>query len=95
MATLVYVDRSARDGARVLNALQLLKQGIGELYALDGTRAQAIGTSQAAMQAVFGTDTASSAQALSDRMSAWLAAQASLSTLHDLIDATIDGDPPA
>ena len=99
MATLVYVDKSKALGQRTISAVRLINQGIYELMALNGTRAEVIGVSQAAMANAFGTDSNASAQALSDRM-AYIAANFASKTglfgnLDDLISATIDGTPPA
>lgn len=98
MATLVYLDKTKPLGARTLAALRLINQGFHELQALEGTRAQLIGASQAAMANGFGADSNASAQALSDRM-AYVAANFASKTglfgnLDDLISATIDGSAP-
>jgi hypothetical protein len=98
MATLVYVDKSKALGQRTISAVRLINQGIYELMALNGTRAEVIAVSQAAMANAFGTDSNASAQALSDRISAVVTkfngATEFAVNLRDLLNATIDGSAP-
>lgn len=96
MASLVYIDRSKTLGRETLNALKLISQGLAELKKVDGPRAQLIGVGDGAvsMQHSFGTDSPASAQALSDRIAAYLAQSDTNFVLHDLTDATIDGSAP-
>ena len=95
MANIIKIAPSNSTGSRVVSALDQVRQGVGTLRELDGLRANAIGTSQAEMKAVFGTTTTNDAQGLSDRWSALLtamydpndAAYSHLGLLRDLIDA--------
>ena len=96
MADPVYMDRTKALARDTLNALSLLRQGVAELKKVDGPRAQLIGIGDGAvsMQHSFGTDTAASAQALSDRIAAYLAQIETDYVFLDLINATIDGSAP-
>ena len=96
MASLVYIDRSKTLGRETLNALKLMQQALAELKKVDGSRAQLIGVGDGAvsMQHSFGTDTPASAQALSDRINAFLVQTETNYTMLDLINATIDGSAP-
>ena len=95
MATLTYIDKTKKLGAEVLAARDLVLQGFSEFYRLNGIRAQLIGTSQAAMKEGFGVNSNSEAQALSDRMAAFETHHESAAAINDLLDAMIDGSPPA
>jgi hypothetical protein len=95
MANIIKIAPTNSTGSRVITAIDQMRQGIGTLRELDGLRANAIGTSQAEMQAVFGTATSSDAQGLSDRWGALLdalynpnnTAYAHFSLLRDMIEA--------
>lgn len=99
MADIVYIQTSNPNGAKVLNALRKIQEGIGELNQLDGLRANSIGSSQAVMATNFGTADNTQAQILSDRLSSvtswyageipgWMTTPADArSVLRDLLDA--------
>jgi hypothetical protein len=67
MATIIQIAPNNAYGAAVVNAAAKLREAFGTLQELDGLRAEAIGSSQAQMQEIFGALSASDAQALNDR----------------------------
>jgi hypothetical protein len=98
MADIVYISTTNQNGAAVMSALNQIASGIYALQKLDGLRANSIGTSAATLAANFGVSTDAQAQALSDRIDAFLQAYESnppqwLSTsdpyvlLRDLLEA--------
>lgn len=74
MAQLVHLDRTVAQGLEVYSALTQIRNGLGKLEELDGLRAEAIGQSATIFAAVFGTNDATEAQALSDRWATLLSA---------------------
>jgi hypothetical protein len=91
MASIVTVSGATPESSQLLNAVNNIRAGIGMLQALRGRSTQCIAVSQAKYQAVFGTDTTGSAQALHDRLENLLTAYegGTLTTLSDLIDALL------
>ena len=89
MADFVNVARGPSNANQIVAAIQQLRAGLGTLKELNGLRAQAIGESQAKMQAVFNVSTAAEAQILSDRWSALIAAAdgGTITVLTDFVDA--------
>lgn len=67
MALIANIDATNPNGKQVLEAINLLRLGFSKLYALNGLRAESLGTGQAAMAANFGVSANDQAQALSDR----------------------------
>jgi len=72
MANLVKIDRANTNGAKVLNALEKIREGIGILKQIDGQRAQAIAVSVTEFDTMFGV-TSANGNELSDRIAAFLA----------------------
>lgn len=94
MAELVHINRSVAAGLEVYSALTQIRNGIGKLEELEGLKNEAIGVSQGTMQSVFGTNTTTEAQILSDRWGAFLAAwndgnNAEFAKLRDLVNAFV------
>lgn len=94
MASFVHINTSVPNGAKMYSSIQVLRDHIGVLESLSGLVNEAIGKSQADMQAVFGTNTPEEAQALADRVGAFIAAfndmsNAEMAKLRDLLNATI------
>jgi hypothetical protein len=95
MANIIKIAASNSTGSRVITAIDQMRQGVGTLRELDGLRANAMGSGQVEMKAVFGTATNDDAQGLSDRWSALLAAMydpnhaayGHFGLLRDLIEA--------
>lgn len=90
MATIIKVNRTVPNGAKVYNALNQILNGLGTLQELDNLRADAIGTSQTVMSEVFGLYSDADAQALNDRWIALIAAyedsgNAEFAKLRDLL----------
>lgn len=73
MASIVYLNSSNPNGARVLAALRQVKAALGDLEELDGLRANSIGISAATVASNFGVQDNTQAQTFSDRMSAVIA----------------------
>lgn len=95
MATLVYIDRQARLGRRVQEALDDIRTGIGVLQELNGLRAEAIGSGAPTMGSAFGIADNDQAQDFSNRWDALLAAYGDAANpeffkLRDLLNATFD-----
>lgn len=95
MAVLTYVDNSNKNGAELLQALELIRRGFATLKKLDGMRAECIAGGQATMASVFGVADNSQAQAVSDRWGALLAAfdnsgNTEYAKLRDFLNATIE-----
>lgn len=93
MALIVYVNNTNQNGARVLAAMNQIREGLGTLQEYDGLRLESIGAGQATMAANFGVADNSQAQALSDRWGALLAAyedggNAEFAKLRDMVNAT-------
>ena len=99
MASFVHINTNKVDGTQVISALQQISNGLGTLQELEGRRAEAIATSQAEMQSIFGTSTPEEAQVLSDRWAALLlaldgtvpewAAADPFALLRDIINQTV------
>jgi len=95
MAAILKINPDNPTGIRVLNAVLQIRDGVGILREYDGVRANAIGTSQAEMAAVFGAASNGDAQGLSDRWGALLdalynpgnAAYTHFALLRDMIEA--------
>lgn len=73
MASIVYINSSNPNGARVLSALRQVKAALGDLEEMDGLRANSIGISAATVTSNFGVQDDAQAQIFSDRMSAFIA----------------------
>lgn len=86
MAIIISIDANNTQGARVLNAIRKINEGLGDLHELEGLRANAIGVNVETMAATFGV---SNGQTLSDRMVALQSAYSGYAALRDLIEATI------
>lgn len=94
MAELVHINRSVPAGMELYSALQQIRTGIGKLEELNGLKNEAIGAGQGTMQSVFGTNTTTEAQILSDRWGAFLAAwndlgNAEYAKLRDLVNTFV------
>lgn len=74
MAVILKMDSNNANGQKVLNAVEQIRTGLGTLQELNDLRANAIGTSQAEMAAVFGCADEATAQGISDRWGALHAA---------------------
>lgn len=90
MATIIEIDGSSRSGTQVLQAIGLMRQGLGKLRELNGLRANAIGEGLPVFKSVFGVASDADAQALNDRWAATIAAfeSAPAQTIRDLLDGT-------
>ena len=95
MADIVKISTSNANGLAVLRAVAQLREGLAELYKINGLRGEAIAKGTAVMQAEFGVDSEVNAQALSDRIINFLEAfgndsdadYSKLSLLRDLTNA--------
>lgn len=102
MAAPVFIDGTQELGNEYLQACNLILAGIGKLHAIDGKRANAIGVGDSAvtMMTVLGAADTTQAQALSDRVAAFLSAWADsgnteIGKLRDLVSGTYKGTGPA
>lgn len=94
MAQLVHINRSVPAGLELYSALIQIRNGIGKLEEIDGLRREAIGAGAATMQSIFGTNTEIEAQAMSDRLGAFLAAwndagNAEYAKLRDILNTLV------
>jgi len=90
MAAIVKIDSSATKAAsEIASAMLMLRNAVGKLEGYEGLRAQAIGVSASEMQAVFGIEDSTQAQAFSDRWSAFLTAYngGTITVFSDFVDA--------
>lgn len=96
MAQIVKISTSNVMGRQALDAVQLIRAGIGKLQELNGIRAEAIGVGAAEMESIFGIESGGG-QAHSDRWGNLVDAitnsenenYAAFSLLRDLINATV------
>ena len=94
MATIVHVNSGVKQSNSIISAIQMGRGFVGKLKEMQGLIAESIAAGQAEMVANFGVNTTDEAQALSDRINAFLAAyddetNVEMAKLRDLINAFV------